>query len=97
MKTEERTGSVYFRATVDGVKMVIAEHGGDKESMSITLSLQHAVHCVQRLREETTEYKRLVRRAERIAAREAAKVANLAPHPSDSTPQSEPPSPTPAD
>lgn len=73
MSTEERTGSVYFRATADGVKMVIAERGADGQSMTITLSLQHAVHCVQLLREETTECKRLIRRAERIAAREAAK------------------------
>jgi hypothetical protein len=68
----KRKASVYFRATEDGVKMTIAERDGD--SMGITMNLVHAAYCVQRLREETTEYKRMLRRAERAAAR-AAKIA----------------------
>jgi hypothetical protein len=70
-KAAERKASVYFRATEDGVKMTIGERDGD--SVTITLTLVHAAYCVQRLREETTEYKRMLRRAERAAAR-AAKV-----------------------
>jgi hypothetical protein len=66
MTTEQPTATVRFVATPEGVNLEV-ENG--TEGRRVKLSLASAVTLLRALREETTEAKRLAKRAERKAAK----------------------------